>query len=92
MGAAILKRAVMLHGHKTSVSLEEDFWACLKRIAVRERLSVSALIERIDHEREHSNLSSAVRLFVLRDFQARIDPALRFGKTSEGASSKASPR
>jgi len=62
----------MLHGHKTSVSLEGEFWDSLKRIAARKRLRVSALIMRIDADRDSTNLSSAIRLFVLQDLQARV--------------------
>jgi predicted DNA-binding ribbon-helix-helix protein len=62
----------MLHGHKTSVSLEAEFWDNLKRIAARKRLRVSALIMRIDADRDSTNLSSAIRLFVLQDLQARL--------------------
>jgi predicted DNA-binding ribbon-helix-helix protein len=62
----------MLHGHKTSVSLEAEFWDCLKRIAARERVSTSALITRIDAGRDAGNLSSAIRLFVLQDLESRI--------------------
>jgi predicted DNA-binding ribbon-helix-helix protein len=86
----MFKRSVMLHGHKTSVSLEAEFWSCLKEIAERERISVSALITRIDGSRD-GNLSSAVRLFVLHDLQSRINPALRFGPsaTQSGSSNAA---
>ena len=66
--AKIIKRSVVLAGHKTSVSLEEGFWVALKDIARRERVSVSALVGRIDGARE-GNLSSAIRMFVLNDFR-----------------------
>ena len=72
MTSRIQKRSVMLHGHKTSVSLEAEFWDCLKRIAARKRLRVSALIMRIDADRNGTNLSSAIRLFVLQDLEARL--------------------
>jgi predicted DNA-binding ribbon-helix-helix protein len=72
MTSRIQKRSVMLHGHKTSVSLEAEFWDNLKRIAARKRLRVSALIMRIDADRDSTNLSSAIRLFVLQDLQARL--------------------
>jgi predicted DNA-binding ribbon-helix-helix protein len=86
----MFKRSVMLHGHKTSISLEAEFWNCLKQIAARERISVSALITRIDADRD-GNLSSAVRLFVLQDLQSRANPALRFGSSAatESGSSNA---
>jgi len=90
MKSRIFKRSVMLRGHKTSVSLEAEFWNCLKQIAARERVSVSALITRIEGDRE-GNLSSAVRLFVLKDLQSRVNPAARFGPsgTQPGSSDAA---
>jgi predicted DNA-binding ribbon-helix-helix protein len=45
--------------------LEAAFWGALKEIAARERISVPTLVTRIDTERQHTNLSSAIRLFVL---------------------------
>jgi predicted DNA-binding ribbon-helix-helix protein len=90
MKSKMFKRSVMLHGHKTSVSLEAEFWDCLKQIAARERISVSALITRIDSGRD-GNLSSAARLFVLKDLQSRVNPAMRFGPsaTQSGSSNAA---
>jgi predicted DNA-binding ribbon-helix-helix protein len=79
MPSPAIKRSVILHGHKTSVSLEEPFWEALREIAARKNLSVSALIAEIDCDRDTGNLSSAIRLFILHDFVARVDPALRFG-------------
>jgi len=72
MGSNFAKRSVVLRGHKTSVSLESQFWDCLKQIAQREGVSASALVTRIDTARGKGNLSSAIRLFVLQDMQARI--------------------
>jgi len=83
MTPTMRKRSVLLHGRKTSLSLEAQFWDCLRQIAERENVSISALIARIDRERQWANLSSAVRLFVLHDLQARIDPARRFGQPAE---------
>jgi len=73
------KRSVFLNGRKTSVSLEAQFWDCIKGIAAREALTVSGLISRIDRERSSANLSSTLRLFVLEDVRAHIDPGLRTG-------------
>ncbi|WP_298373603.1 ribbon-helix-helix domain-containing protein [Azospirillum sp.] len=58
------KRSVMIAGHPTSVSLEEEFWEALKGVAQTRGLSVNALIEDIDRTRA-GNLSSAVRVHVL---------------------------
>ena len=68
------KRSVLLQGHATSVSVEDDFWAELKRMAAEAGLSVAAIIERIDGERRAPNLSSALRLAVLADLKAKLAP------------------
>jgi predicted DNA-binding ribbon-helix-helix protein len=72
--AKIIKRSIVLGGHKTSISLEDDFWTSLKAIAVRERIPVLALIGQIDGQRS-GNLSSAIRLYVLDDFRRRLESA-----------------
>jgi predicted DNA-binding ribbon-helix-helix protein len=71
MDSGIVKRSVSIAGHRTSISLEEPFWQILREIAARENLSVQALIGRIDAERGEQNLSSAIRVFVLRDVRSR---------------------
>ena len=75
MKSAIVKRSVSLAGHKTSISLEDAFWNYLREIAEREKLSVQALIGRIDAERGEQNLSSAIRLFVLEHACERVEAA-----------------
>jgi len=72
MGEGIIKRSVSIAGHRTSISLEEPFWQQLREIAEREKLSVQALIGRIDAERGEQNLSSAIRVFVLMDLRSRV--------------------
>jgi len=72
MGFAVLKRSVSIAGHRTSISLEEPFWEGLREIAEREKISVQALIGRIDAERGEQNLSSAIRVFVLNDLRSRL--------------------
>jgi predicted DNA-binding ribbon-helix-helix protein len=62
--ASLVKHSVRIAGHATSVSLETEFWEALGEIAARRHLSVNALLATIDAERS-SNLSSAIRLFVL---------------------------
>ena len=66
MKSSIVKRSVVIGGHKTSVSLEEPFWIDLKQIAHAQQMTLSELVAEIDGAREHGNLSSAIRLFVLR--------------------------
>lgn len=68
----IAKHSVMLDGHKTSVSLESEFWAALSEIAVAEGRSMNALIGEID-QRRTGNLSSAVRLYVLAHYRRRAN-------------------
>jgi predicted DNA-binding ribbon-helix-helix protein len=60
-----VKRSVTVAGHRTSLSLEPEFWESLKRIAQHERRTVSGLIGEIDAARGRRNLSSAVRVYVL---------------------------
>jgi predicted DNA-binding ribbon-helix-helix protein len=66
MKSPIIKRSVVIHGHKTSVSLEQPFWDAFRDLAEGEHISTSALLRKVDAERNNSNLSSAIRVFVLR--------------------------
>ena len=66
MKSTIVKRSVVIGGHKTSVSLEEPFWTELKQIAHTQHVPLSVLVTQIDTTREQSNLSSEIRVFVLR--------------------------
>ena len=61
----VAKRSVVIRRHKTSVSVEKPFWDGLKEIAVLNGIGLQDLVTKIDQGREHSNLSSAIRLFVL---------------------------
>jgi predicted DNA-binding ribbon-helix-helix protein len=65
-----LRRTITINGHKTTVSLEEAFWTSLKEIAATKNLRASILVEAISGKSETSNLSSAIRLYVL-DFYER---------------------
>ena len=58
------KRSLVVGGHKTSVSLEDAFWIELRSIAHNLGVHLSQLVGSIDSARQHSNLSSAIRLFV----------------------------
>jgi predicted DNA-binding ribbon-helix-helix protein len=71
MKSSVVKRSVIIAGHKTSVSLEDAFWRSLKEIATNSRVTLSDLVASIDSQRHHGNLSSALRLFVLGHYQAR---------------------
>ena len=70
MTPVIRKRSVKLQRHATSVSLEDEYWGELKRMADLGGLSLAALIEKIDAERTSDNLSSALRLAVLADLKS----------------------
>lgn len=65
MKSNIAKRSIVIDGHKTSVSLEDQFWRYLKAIAAIRDQTLSELVAEIDASRTSSNLSSAIRLFVL---------------------------
>jgi predicted DNA-binding ribbon-helix-helix protein len=71
MKSPVVKRSVVVAGHKTSVSLEEEFWSGVKEIANLRKMNVAGVIAEIDANRKHGNLSSAIRLFVLEYFRAR---------------------
>jgi predicted DNA-binding ribbon-helix-helix protein len=72
MAEAEIKRSVSIAGHRTSVSLESEFWDALKAMAEAEALPLSTLIARIDAGRSASaNLSRAIRLAVLAYFRAK---------------------
>lgn len=71
LSAKVVKRSVNIAGHTTSVSLGEPFWSELRAIAKEEGRSLAALITDID-ERRGTNLSSALRLYVLQNVQQRV--------------------
>lgn len=69
----VLKRSIVVGRHKTSVSLEDVFWNELRTIAQDLGVHLSQLVARIDAERQHGNLSSAIRLFVFEQSRKRAD-------------------
>jgi predicted DNA-binding ribbon-helix-helix protein len=87
MKSLVTKHSTVIAGRKTSVALEDAFWKGLKEIARRREETLSHLIARIDAERKHANLSSAIRLYVLgfyRDqYQGRaaLNPSIRQSPT-----------
>ncbi len=64
----LIKRSITLSGHRTSLALEAEFWQALQTIAAQKGLSLPALVTTIDRQRQNSNLSSAIRVYVLRHF------------------------
>jgi predicted DNA-binding ribbon-helix-helix protein len=76
MKSPVVKRSIIIDGHKTSVSLEDAFWSDLREIAHSQQATPSKLVTQIDQTRQQGNLSSAIRLYVLehirrRDLKAR---------------------
>jgi predicted DNA-binding ribbon-helix-helix protein len=72
---SLRRHSVTLNGHRTSVAIEDAFWAEITRIARRRELSVARLIAEVDRmrtaENPPANLSSALRLYVLNDLKTR---------------------
>ncbi len=64
------KRSVRIAGHPTSVSIEEEFWVELKALAESRHTSLNDLIGEVDAARENKNLSSALRVFVLKNIRS----------------------
>jgi predicted DNA-binding ribbon-helix-helix protein len=67
----VVKRSIVVGGHKTSVSLEEAFWNGMKEISGQRSMTLSEMVGEIDANRQQGNLSSAIRLFVLDYFKSR---------------------
>jgi predicted DNA-binding ribbon-helix-helix protein len=82
MKSPIVKRSIVLAGHKTSVSLEDAFWDGLKDVAKDQWKTLSDLVGSIDANREHGNLSSALRLFVLSHYRAQAASLLKDSRPS----------
>ncbi len=68
------KRSLSIAGHRTSIALEPEFWDGLEAMARDRELALGALIRQIDEGRQNPNLSSALRLAVLRFYQAKGAP------------------
>ena len=77
MKSLVIKRSILPAGRKTSVSLEDDFWNALKEIAGDRHVTLSELIGGIDAQRQHGNLSSALRLFVLEYYRSKAAEKLK---------------
>ena len=75
MKSPVIKRSIVIAGHKTSVSLEDAFWKGLKDIADDRDVTLSDLVSSIDTDRQQGNLSSAIRLFVLDHYRNDAAPA-----------------
>jgi predicted DNA-binding ribbon-helix-helix protein len=64
--SVVIKRSVTIDGHKTSVTLEDEFWDALRVIAQRDKTTMVSLVHQINQARNQANLSSAIRVFVLK--------------------------
>jgi predicted DNA-binding ribbon-helix-helix protein len=67
----VVKRSLVIDGHKTSVSVEDAFWKGLKKIARDRDITMGDLVAVIDSKRKHGNRSSAIRLFVLDHYRGK---------------------
>jgi predicted DNA-binding ribbon-helix-helix protein len=85
MNSPVIKRSVVIAGHKTSVSLEDAFWASLKEIATSRGATLSELVTSIDVERRQGNLSSCLRLFVLDFYRYQLIKLIGTGDASPGS-------
>jgi predicted DNA-binding ribbon-helix-helix protein len=66
LSAGVVKRSLVIAGHRTSISLEEAFWSALKALAGSRAQSINALVAEIDANRGGANLSSAIRVFLFQ--------------------------
>ena len=82
MKSPVVKRSIVIAGHKTSVSLEDAFWTGLKEIAAERHVTLSDMVAVIDQDRRHGNLSSAIRLFVLDHYRQPREAARSEGKSA----------
>ena len=64
------KHSLTLRGHRTSVTLESEFWAAFRAIAARRDVALNELAAQIDEGRGDAGLASAIRVFVLAEVQA----------------------
>ena len=71
MKSPVIKRSIVLNGHKTSISLEDAFWRELRDIAWSDDLTIGEVVGDIDTHRQ-GNLSSAIRLFVLDNVRTQV--------------------
>ena len=83
----VKKRSIAIAGHKTSISLENEFWDALREIAAQQGATMSALVSTLDSDRQHPNLSSAIRLFVLDHYRTQADAR----GSAEGPNEKGHP-
>ena len=72
MNSTVKKRSIVIGSHKTSISLEDKFWTCLRQIARERSTTASELIGMVDEMRNGGNLSSTIRVFVLNHYRNTV--------------------
>ena len=88
---AIAKRTITIDNHKTSVTLEDEFWNGLREIAHRKNATLRSLVTQIDDARGRNNLSSAVRVFVLNYYRAHAHLVGKFEHNANSDSDASHP-
>ena len=88
----VIKRSLVVGGHKTSVSLEDVFWNELRSIAHERHVHLSQLVGDIDSKRQHCNLSSAIRLFVLENRRNHMENAQQQDEPKSASADRNIPR
>ena len=89
MTSSVKKRSIVIGSQKTSISLEDNFWACLRQIARERTTTASELIGMLDAGRNGGNLSSTIRVFVLEHYRKNVastaltSRAAQFGQLSD---------
>jgi predicted DNA-binding ribbon-helix-helix protein len=83
MNSSVKKRSIVMGKHKTSISLEDKFWACLREIARERATTASKLVGMLDAERNGANLSSMIRVFVLDHYRNNVASNQRLSVNGE---------
>jgi predicted DNA-binding ribbon-helix-helix protein len=80
MKSLVLHRSIIIDGRKSSISLEDAFWECLRKIADERRETLTQLVTGIDASRDTKNLSSFLRVFILEFYKDRFDRQARISE------------
>ena len=83
MKSSVVKHSIVINGHRTSLSLEDAFWCCLREIARQRGIRLKDLVGAIETGRQQPNLPSTLRLFVLEFFRNQVE-LKKAAKTAEG--------
>ena len=75
---SVTKRFIVIGGHKTSISLEDEFWGALRELARSRKILLSSFILQIKEAHPKNNLSSAVRVFLLEHYRAQPKPSTAY--------------